>query len=445
MQTVVPQPREARQSVHRRRNVFVVGMDEYQRTRLAGLTEAADCRFHTLLPMNRLRGVTELPAAELVAEAERRLDEFGDDVDAILSFLDFPAIEIATLLQWRHDLRGPTLEAILRCNHKYWSRRLQAEAAPECIPPFGCFDPFDEGAYGRLDVPVPMWIKPLNGWRSHLGFRVADEADFRAGSAAIAAEMDRLSEPLEYFMARAAIPDAVARRGSRVGLAEGIIGGAQCTVEGYVFDGEPHAYGVVDSIREPNRSTFQRYQYPSRLPEEVRDRMGKIACRVMSRIGFDNGAFNMEFFYDRAHDQVWLLEINPRLSLSHCELFEKVDGLSHQIVAVDIALGRRPRLTPGQGPYKAAAKYFVRAHADARVERVPSAAEIAAVERAVPGTTVELDVEPGMRLSDLTDQDSYSYELGSIWIGGEDTHDLNEKHDEVLARLDLRLSEERPS
>ena len=49
-------------------------------------------------------------------------------------------------------------------------------------------------------------------------------------------------------------------------MAEQVIGGRQCTVEGYVHDGEVVPYGTVDSIRYPQVLSFFYYLYPSTLP-----------------------------------------------------------------------------------------------------------------------------------------------------------------------------------
>ena len=67
-------------------------------------------------------------------------------------------------------------------------------------------------------------------------------------------------------------------------MAEELIGGRQCTLEGYIQRGRVTVYGVVDSIRDRNRSTFIRYQYPSLLPRGVQERMIRIAHRLLPAV-----------------------------------------------------------------------------------------------------------------------------------------------------------------
>ena len=87
--------------------------------------------------------------------------------------------------------------------------------------------------------------------------------------------------------------------------------------------------GLLDSIRHRNKVSFLRYQYPSRLPLEVRKRMAAITSALVKHVGFDNSCFNVEFFWEPKTDKLWFLEINTRLAESHCDLFQKIDGRSN--------------------------------------------------------------------------------------------------------------------
>ncbi|TVR31771.1 MAG: hypothetical protein EA404_09580 [Spirochaetaceae bacterium] len=57
----------------------------------------------------------------------------------------------------------------------------------------------------------------------------------------------------------------------------------------------------------------------------------------------------------------------------------------------------------------------------------------------MPGTIVSLRVRPGQRLSELKDQDSYSYELAIIYIGGRDQTELLEKYQRCLEVLSFDI------
>jgi len=211
-------------------------------------------------------------------------------------------------------------------------------------------------------------------------------------------------------------------------MAEGIIGGRQCTLEGYVLNGWIESTGIVDSIRYENGISFFRYEYPSSLPYKIQERMIRIAEKILSSIGFDNSAFNIEYYWDRGRDKIWLLEINTRVSESHSDIFEKVDGASNQAIPVDVALGRDPEFPYQKGEFPRAAKFFWRVFENGVVKAVPTEAEIQRVEREISGTVIRPQVIPGMRLDELLEQDSYSYAICYLFIGGEDQKDLLDKY-----------------
>lgn len=421
-------------------DVFVLGLDEPNRRMLARLPEAGRYRFHSLLHYDELRGVGDFPLDDLLATCSQRLESFDGTVDAVVTLLDFPATELAPILAQRFGCPGPTLEAVLRCSHKYWSRLLQREVAPECIPGFAVFDPVSEDVAGSLDLRYPFWVKPLNAYRSHLGFRIDRPSDLESVLPLLREELPRLARPLQSLLDRAELPEDIAGLGAAVCIAEELIGGRQCTVEGYVHEGEARVYGVVDSIRDANRPTFARYQYPSQLPVEVQEQMSDVAVGVMGHLGYDDACFNVEFFWDRRRRRLWLLEINPRLSQSHCELFEMVDGVSHAQVMLDLALGQRPEPPSGKGPAAIAAKFFVRAFRDGIITRVPTEGDLARAEAVVPGAHVQVHVKEGQALGELQDQDSYSYELATIHLGAPSYRELLRRYRQVTAELGFEIS-----
>ena len=192
-------------------------------------------------------------------------------------------------------------------------------------------------------------------------------------------------------------------------------------------------------MREPDSSSFSRYEYPSLLPLEVQHRMMDVTRLVIQQFGFAHGPFNVEFFYDQTSDHVWLLEINPRASQSHADLFQKVNGVSHLSVVVDLALGRKPRPLGREGRYNVAAHFFTRAFEPGRVTFVPKPEVLERVSRRQGDTRIQVMVKKGDDLAGLANQDSYSYELANVYIGGRDRRDLLDKYDQVLDALQFDI------
>lgn len=423
------------------RNVFVVGLNDFNLDMLRQLRGAEDIRFHGLLEPALFYDTEEFDIPAMLEAATRQLEHFNGSIDAICGYMDFPVSTMLPILCERFGTTTVSLEALLKCEHKYWSRLCQHEAIPECIPAFTAFDPFNDDALARIGLGFPFFIKPIKSSGSRLGFRIDKPEDFEHAIERLRAEIGLISEPFDYILKQIELPGNVAEVGGHYCMAEGIIGGHQCTLEGYVYDGAVTCTGIVDSIRYPHVLSFFRYQYPSKLPVRIRRRMEEITNRIMHHVGYDNSSFNIEYFWDEPTDRIWLLEINTRISQSHSDIFQKVDGVSNQQLTVDLALGRQPDMPSRQGTFPLAAKFFHRIfQKDARVIRVPTVDEIEHIEKTMPGTRIQPQVREGMWLSELPEQDSYSYAIAYIYMGAKNQSMLLRNYARVLKQLNFEFA-----
>jgi hypothetical protein len=431
-----------------KKNVFVIGMNDLNKQRMERLVGAEEIEFLPLLDYASIYETEDFNMPALIEVAERQLDEHaeaGGSIDAIIGYADFPVSTMLPILAQKYGTRITSLESLLKCEHKYWSRVVQSEAIPDHVPAFTAFDPFDDEALGKIGqagLSFPFFVKPIKSSGSRLGFRIDNPEDFDYAIEKFRAEIGAYGEPFQHILDMADLPDDIRAVQGGFCMAEQVIGGRQCTVEGYVFEGEVVPYGVVDSIRYPQVLSFFYYMYPSKLPKRVQEKMYELTRTVMSHIGFDNSGFNIEFFWDEVQDRIWLLEINTRIAQSHCDLFEKVDGRSHQQVAVDIGLGQRPRMPRGEGGYGVAAEFFYRVFfTNATVARVPPEEEIAAAAEKVPGTTIIPQVAEGMRLSDLPEQDAYSFAIACIWMGANKQPSLLWNYERVIKSINFEFTD----
>jgi hypothetical protein len=425
------------------KNIFVVGLDKFNLTQMQALQRAEAYRFHALMTHKEAKGDTHFPVREILQEAEKILGAFPGSIDAIIGYWDFPVSTLLPILRQPYGLPGPSLEAVLKCEHKYWSRVLQREVVPELVPPFDAVDPFRGDAVEGCKLDYPFWLKPIKAASSHLGFHIHNEQEFRRCLAITRQRIGRFGDPFNDILGQARLPQEIAKIDGNYCIAEGIISkGRQCTLEGYVYQGEVHVYGIVDSFREgKHRSCFARYQYPSTLPRAVQSRMIAAIGKVLTHMGYDNAPFNAEFYWDRQTDAIPLLEINTRISKSHCPLFKMVDGEYHHAVNIELALGQRPNFPYRQGAFRTAAKFMLRRYRDGIVESVPGADAIERVKQRFPGTDISLHVKPGKRLSEMRDQDSYSYEIAVLFMGADNQRQLLENYSEAMSMLPFGIEE----
>jgi biotin carboxylase len=426
------------------KNIFILGCDAFNRRELASIREAEQCRFHGLLGYDEIvdpgSGVIEFEV--LRRRAEEQLAAVEGNIDGIVAFWDFPSSAMAGVLRNAHRLPGPSNEAIAKCEHKYWSRLEQREVVPDLIPAFCAIDPFSRDPAAQLSIAYPFWIKPIKAHSSRLGFKIRNPADLAAHLPEIRRDIGFFAAPFDEYLAHVDVPETVRPVTGHWCIAESLISaGQQCTLEGYVYEGEVVVYGVVDSIRAgKHRSCFSRYQYPSQLPQRVQTRMIDATRKVMTRMGYECAPFNIEFFWDRQHDRIRLLEINTRISKSHCPLFRMVDGASHQEVMVDLAMGVRPEFPRRQGEFATAAKFMHRYFQDGLVRRMPGDQQLRRLQSLYPESRVLPLVEEGSRLRDSAHRDSYSFELADIFLGGRDRKELLQKFDHALEVLTFDIA-----
>ncbi|WP_324650269.1 ATP-grasp domain-containing protein [Georgenia sp. H159] len=416
------------------KNVFVMGLDELNHLSLRSLPSAEDCVFHQLLTQDELQGGT-ISVPDLLGAAQRRLDDFPGSVDAIVGYWDFPVPMMVAILCARYGLPSADLEAVVRCEHKYWSRLEQQKAIDE-VPAFGLI-PATEGATLPAHLGYPVWVKPVKSASSEGAHYVTDDVALAGALAAALPTVDRIGGPFEEILAMVDLPAEVAAAGGRAFIAEEAVTGRQLTVEGFSRHGRVEVYGVVDSMHVPGTQSFLRYQYPSGLPQDVQDHVADLSVRVISHMGLTNSTFNIEYFWDPQTGRVALLEINARHSQSHALLFQLVDGAANHLCMVDLALDRDPRMPHRQGRCAIAAKWFVRRFTDGVVRRVPSQEDVAALEREMPGTTARVVVSPGARLSEQRFEDSYSHVLAQIYTGGRDEDELREQYARYVEGLEF--------
>ena len=78
---------------------------------------------------------------------------------------------------------------------------------------------------------------------------------------------------------------------------------------------------------------------------------------------------------------------------------------------------------------------MLRLFQDAKVKRVPNATEIHHMQTRYPEAMVQVLVEEGQQLSHLAFQDSYSFELADIFIGGRSREELAAKYADIMENL----------
>jgi hypothetical protein len=345
------------------------------------------------------RDIREIRAARLHESYDVRFA--GPDLDAVDFFDPFAFVEelattafdgvvgtkdrsalLAALLAEGRGLTSPSPQALLSCQHKPTSRGLQRTVAPEATPRFGLV--------GRMPPPFPppYWVKPVVGRLSQNARQIDDSRELQL------LHEDGYPDGYAAVAELAGLP----RSAAHGFLAEELLSGLEVTLEGYVHRGELTVIGVTDSLKYPGTNSFERFEYPSRLPAARLAELGDVARRVLEAHEFDGGFFNMEFFVP-VLGPAQVIEVNGRIASQFATLVRALHGRSTYDALFALAVGDDPAWHAGE-PEGVAVSYCLRVFEDAHVAAVPD-----------PEPGLEVLVRPGLLLSEQGTNDSQSYRL----------------------------------
>ena len=426
-----------------RKLVFVVGSDDYNLALVRKIPGSDQWDVRRALDHDDVvppSGHIDFDA--LYQRACETIEAAEKPPDAVIGHLDFPVTSLVSLLNRRFGLTGASPEAVARCEHKYWLRMEQRKVFPKDTPDFRALNPFDRTASREKVPPYPFWLKPIKAHSSVLGFLVEKERDLDRALHQCRQRLHIFGEPFNHFLKHVEGTKELDGVDGNFVVAEELISQPrQFTIEAYMRRGKLTVYGTIESLRQGETgSSFSRYQYPADIPQKTVDRAAAIVEPIMQQIGYDNAPLNVEFFWNPESDALHLLEVNPRISKSHSPLFWMVDGASHHKVAIDLALGREPDMPKREGREAVAGKFMMRSfEADGIVRRVPNDEEISELKRILPDLDTHVLVETNARLSSLLYQDSYSYELAELFLGGDDTQVIEDAYTRCLDSLQFLI------
>jgi hypothetical protein len=340
---------------------------------------------------------------------------------------------IAARLAREFALPGTDPLAVVNAQHKILARRRIGAALPNASPRYTAI-PWTIGRAEAAALPYPLFVKPVKAAYSVLARRIDGPAELCRHLEFGPWErhlIHRLVKPFDDLMRDLVHDPGVCDAHHLIG--EEPLEGVQVNVDGYVHDGEVHCFGVVDAAMYPGTIAFQRFEYPSRLPEPVQHELMRVARKAIEAVGFDHGMFNVELFWRPRDGAISVIEINPRLAAQLADLYQKVDGTSPYRVLADLAIGRAPHWVSRAGRHAAAASFVLREF-DGAIKVAPRRAEIHWLSTAHPDAQLQTFIKRGQgRSREMKWVGSYRY--AAVNLGGGDHDDLIRGYEAICANL----------
>ncbi len=338
------------------------------------------------------------------------------------------AAMLAEKMQWP----GTPVDAVLACQHKLYARQVLQRVCPEANLAFAALDA-QYGAPIPDGLNYPLFVKPVKAAFSVLARHVANQQELHAHTRFGAWELwviRHLVEPFERVFQSRLGPTQSAHRL----LTEESIQAPQFNLDAYVWNGVAAPFGVVDAIMYPGTQAFMRWDYPSRLADKVQQRALAVAQKFLGEVGFTQGMFNMEFFYDEASDRLSVIEFNPRMASQFSDLYLRVDGVDLHACTLALGQGTDPGTLPRRPPVAGAASSLVyRSFVRGETCPMPNATQNAAFTSEFPDALLFcFPKDKGSTARDFKWLGSYRY--GIVHLGGADAADLKARA-EVAGKL----------
>lgn len=367
-----------------------------------------------------LDGYAENPPSSF--EPANKLNELlqfckNKSITAVASTNDYPGPIYSSVISKKLGLHGPHPTSVLTCQHKFYSRLMQKKWVPHASPDFRLIDPkkFNKN---NFDLNLPVFVKPVKSYLSKLAQKISTHEDLEQFVQS-SLPPDLFLEQLNWFLKHHSSYELNAN----YLIAEALLTGNQVTLEGYVFNGEVTILGIVDSIMFPGTICFERFDYPSSLPETIQKHMKDIATQFIKGIQFDYSLFNIEFMYNPLNHDIFIIEINSRMCSQFADLFEKVDGTNTYQIMLDIALGKKPVFTKMKGIYNVASSFVLRRFDNKKVIKIPTANEMTDFFHHFPHARLEIHAKEGQWLNTIS-QDGKSFRYGLVHLGAQTKKEL---------------------
>lgn len=365
---------------------------------------------------------------------DRLVRRYRGRIDGVVSNNEHFGALIAAVVAQRLGLPGTDPAVVIAAQHKYYARCLQARCVPDAVPGYEVL-PYTRSAVVAPRMGFPCFVKPVKATYSVLARRVDSLGQLQALLDFSPLErliLGRLVRPFDDLMPLYTPFDI----GARAMIAEEILQGVQVNVDGFVHKGRVTVLGIVDEVMYPGTQAFMRFEYPSRLPPAVQQRMAALTETLLAGMDYGHGFFNIELMFDPASGAIRVVEINPRMATQIVNLYRRVDGCDPYGMLLELAVGDTPAAVRGAGEFRAAASFVFRRFDGRAPGRVPGAEQIAAMHRRYPDARLMLYLKRGTGLArEMKWLGSHRYAV--LNLGGSDADDLQARYEMISRELAL--------
>ncbi|MDJ0518254.1 MAG: SMP-30/gluconolactonase/LRE family protein [Trichodesmium sp. MO_231.B1] len=250
---------------------------------------------------------------------------------------------VAAIVCQNLNLFGPAIEGVLNCFHKFYAREIDSYP-----PGYGVVLENEKESVIEKDIintlKFPVFVKPVCSSYGMFCAKVDQPEQLQQVCQELASSYkpwwEMYQNLFQEFVDARKYPLAVT---SQVPLlVEELISGQPLTCDGFVYKGQVHFLGLVDTVETQDRSV-DCYAFPSQVSQAQQIAIYQRVADFIQDSCLDNSFFSAEFWLQEQSSPI-LIEMNARMSATFGFLYQNSLNFNFPKAALTLAQGICPQI-----------------------------------------------------------------------------------------------------
>ncbi|WP_241080769.1 ATP-grasp domain-containing protein [Natranaerofaba carboxydovora] len=362
-----------------------------------------------------------------------------DRYDGIVGTRDMTSV-FSNVICEKTGKPGTTVESMINCQNKYISRIIQNDHLPQNTPKFW----LDSNFLREFPLEPPFFVKPVRANVSYLSQRAHSYNEIRELIKDYTVELVKYNQ---YFLDSLAVTSHLENQLNletcNKFLSEEIMEGTQVTVNGYVYGGEPHNFGIVKAAFHDDIISFSHHELPYEISPNLEKQINDVTSELVRALGLNNTFYNVELRIDEEKEKIWIVEVNSRAAFQFAKMIERVKGVNLVQWLCDLAVGEKPRDVSEfrkDETFDYCFNFELRKFSDHDIVRTPMATNLEELSRQYPEVAIKNLVDANTKLSDYK-QNPNSYRYCILDVPGNNKEDILKKYENIVNKLGYEFEE----
>lgn len=364
------------------------------------------------------------------------IQEHPDLYQGIVGTHDSSAVFASILAEKAGHICTP-VHSVINTQNKYLCRRIQQEVVPEHTPRFClALDYIKDQSL----LQCPLFIKPV---RANISFGThqinsAEELQFYIGQ-----ESRDIAYYNQYYLDAlclfAEYQNPLNLETCNNFLCEELVQGDQVTVDGFIYQGQVHLFGLTKACYFPGTISFSHHEFPYSFSQALDAKITSALHRLIPALGLNNTFFNVELRADPEKNTFKIIEVNCRIAFQFAKTIQAVMGFDPLHLLCTLSVGKLPELKKNQqNTFKYCFNFELHAFTDQRIIRTPTQSCYARIKMLYPEVHIRNLIHEHSNLSDYK-HNPQSFRYCILDIPGNSRQEIMRKKEHILSLLDYEF------